>query len=217
MKKYIHTGIRRFVAMLIATAMMFTSSAVAFATEVNDINDINNINEPSTELKPISECSEITREEALKILELTEEELGDAELFVSYQKVSITSEDATIVLQPGEGADLGSITFTGSSSGSTILAFNAKQAKFGIAWQWLNPTENNAILYVDLLCGWREGEIFAFGGSGWGNGGVNTFSSDWGNVSPDYAYHFVYRTRYSYTVESFPPIQAWVAVIVAAA
>jgi hypothetical protein len=99
-----------------------------------------------------------------------------------------------------------------------LLAFNnATKAKFGITWRWLNPqSRTNAILTVMLANGLGNSVIQASGGTGYGDGGTNSFSSDWEAVSSYYTYHFEYSTRFGYWEERFPTIQAQVAVVIAA-
>lgn len=212
MKKNICMKIMRLLVVLSVLVMNLSFSTVASATEKSHIDN------QIASFEPISENSEINREEALEILGMTEEELGTAQLYVAYMPVTINSTKSTKVLSAGDVVALGQFSFTGSNVGSTLLAFNnATQAKFGVKWKWDNPqSRTNAILTVKLTNGLGNSFIQGSGATGYGDGEYHSFNSDMGSVSSAYSYHFVYETRFGYWEESFPTIKATVAVVIAA-
>lgn len=212
MRKDIRMKIMSLVVVLSVFVMSLSFSTVASATECDRIDN------KTVSFEPISENSEINREEALEMLGMTEEELGDAELYVANIPVTINSARSTKVLSAGDVLALGQFSFTGSNVGSTLLSFNnATQAKFAVKWKWNNPqSRTNAILTVKLTNGLGNSFIQGSGATGYGDGDYHTFSSDMGSVSSSYTYHFVYETRFGYWVESFPAIQATVSVVIAA-
>lgn len=210
MRKNIYSKIRRFMALIISMSMLLSMTTVASATEITDDNS--NI----SELIPIAETS-VSREEALETLGMTDEELGDAGLYVMDVPLRSYILNGTLVLESGNIEDIGETTFTGSYNGGTLMAFQASKVKFGVVWKWLNPDSRNKVIFdITLGNSYSAYEISISDSSGWGDGGTQSIQTDWCTISKDYTYHFRYRPRYSYTVESFPPIQIWAHVIVAA-
>lgn len=213
MKRNNNSKFQRFVAMILSMSMLLSMPTVVSAAEVVDESNI------ISDLTPISETS-VSREEALKILGMTEEEVGDATIYVMDVPITISSNSSaksTIVVNSGVCWNIGEVTFTGDYNGSTLIAFNASRASFGVAWKWLNPNDRNRVI-LDVTLGnfYADKEITARGSTGWGDGEECFLSSGWCDISRNRTYSFEYRPSYVYWSEPFPPIQIWARVSVVA-
>lgn len=168
----------------------------------------------SNQLEPLTESSDISRAEALEILGITEEELGNAQLYTTTANIPVaTSTD--LVIGVGGSHIFPPLTFTNSNIGQPF-AMNGSQVMYGISWRWLNAYDRNAVsLHVRLINTNASHDYSCSGFSGWGNGGTNSIQSNWCKISPSYSYHFVYTTNYSYTVEATPDISIYAVVVVA--
>lgn len=187
--------IKRSVAVLMVVAMCLCFNNVAFAAETSDTN------EQVVVVEPNSGDNGATLEEALEILGITEEEADGSNIYVFDVPVSATSTNGTWVLTPDDYAQLvGEFSFTGSNTGSTLLAFkNAKTAQFGLRWRWLNPDERTCIIFVTRLHHPLETTYFeARGGTGFGDGSYHYTYSEKEAISSDYTYHFEYFGYFGY-------------------
>ena len=214
MKQSMIANFRRIVAILMSMVMCLLFTTEAFAEEANAVVD-----ETTTKLELISENSSITREEALNILGITEDELGNGNLYVMDVPVSLDSENKTVIMSQGQVEDLGSINFEGDATGGTLIAFetDTSQARFAVVSKWLNPdSRSDVILDVTLVNGtWSEWHTTS-SASGFGDGSVKTKYSEWFPISSDYTYHFEYDARLGYWVEPIPVPQITAHVVIAA-
>lgn len=204
---------KRIIAMIMSLVLCLSLNTVAFATTEGENNATTNSN---YEVRPISEVEDFSREDALELLGITEEELGDGDLYVL--DAVVTPKSGTIIVNSGDVFALPEFTFTGSNEGSTLLAFDtADRMKFGAAWKWLNPnSRTTAQLKVTMSAMLGAYTYTAMDSSGYGDGDENSFTTDWINVSSAYSYHFEYETSHGYYVESFPPCQIWIRMVIGA-
>ena len=218
MKKNISIKLKRLVAIIMSLVMCMSSNIAAFAAETEEFEMTKDSGKKS-KLEVITEESPISREEALECLGITEEELGDGQLYIIGEEIPIsTLTRSTTVFSPGDVHQFGPVTFTGSNVGSALLAFNASKVKIAVVWRWLNPQDRTTVnLYVTLTNSLGTSRIQVSSFCGFGDGDVNTVTSDWENVSSSFTYHFEYDTTLGYWVEDFPTPQITAYVVVGAA
>lgn len=224
MKKFIcTTRKKRFSCFLLALVMCILGSTTAFAAsaetaypETNNIETNNEVSSNNATFEKLSD-TDMTREEALAILGLTEEEFGDGELYVMTQDVTLSeaSTRGTITLGSGDNHAFPWFTFTNGNVGSNWMAFTSDKAVYGANWSWQNPTDRNeVILKMSLVDSWGLPVDSFDSYSGWGSGDIVTAHSDLVDVSSSTAYHLTYETRYCYYVEQFPDIVIRIRVVV---
>lgn len=216
MKKRHFSVFQRLSAFVLVSLLAFSSIPVAFAAEVPS-SETSSIN-----LEELVDGSGISREEALAFLGVTEEEYGDAPIYIGTQTIDLAQARASLVFNSGDVYELDPITFTNSATGSTMMAFNATKAKYAVVWKWLSPSTDRACAVLTTKL--RSTSISdpypvdaqTISMSGYGSSSPVSIQTDWFPVSSSCSYYLQYSTYYSYQVEQFGPIKIQAIVIVGA-
>lgn len=172
--------LRRIFAFALALGMCFSMQAIpAHAAETVE-NDMN--------VMTIEEAG-FTREEALEILGMTEEEAKE----VNFYAVRAINQ---VALSPGDVWTPNAFSFTGENTGS-YFTVNANKIKFGVVWEPASKTQaTQTRIYL-----WPYGSNVAAGqmyfeSSMIGSNGKASKTSDWINATYGLDYHFLYDCYY---------------------